>query len=69
MTIKKKPDFGELTSNEFNIGDIVEWSIWNAGENEWNWVKVMHKTTIICAEWKEKHTKWEIYALEIGKTA
>ena len=36
MTIKKKPDFGELTSNEFNIGDLVEWSIWNAGENEWN---------------------------------
>ena len=35
MTIKKKPDFGELTSNEFNVGDIVEWSIWNAAEDEW----------------------------------
>ena len=36
MTIKKKPDFGELTSSEFNVGDIVEWSIWNAAEDEWN---------------------------------
>lgn len=36
MTMKKKPDFGELASNEFHIGDIVEWSIWNAVENEWN---------------------------------
>ena len=35
MTMKKKPDFGELASNEFNVGDIVEWSIWNATEDEW----------------------------------
>ncbi len=33
--MKKKPDFGELASNEFNVGDIVEWSIWNATEDEW----------------------------------
>ena len=36
MTMKKKPDFGELSSNEFNVGDIVEWSIWNAVEDEWS---------------------------------
>jgi len=34
--MKKKLDFGELTSNEFNIGDIVEWSNWNAAEEEWD---------------------------------
>jgi len=36
MTMKKKLDFGELTSSEFNIGDIVEWSNWNAAEEEWD---------------------------------
>lgn len=36
MTMKKKPDFGELTSDEFHIGDIVEWSIWNGIDDEWN---------------------------------
>jgi len=36
MTMKKKPDFGEISSDEFNIGNIVEWSIWNGAEEEWN---------------------------------
>ena len=36
MTMKKKPDFGELSSNEFNVGDIVEWSTWNGTDDEWN---------------------------------
>ena len=33
--MKKKLEFGKLSSNEFNIGDIVEWSIWNANEDDW----------------------------------
>ncbi len=35
MTMKKKPEFGEISSKEFNIGDIVEWSIWNKAEEVW----------------------------------
>ena len=35
MTMKKKPEFGELTSEQFHVGDLVEWSIWNTSENEW----------------------------------
>jgi hypothetical protein len=27
--------FGELTADELNIGDIVEWSNWNDIENDW----------------------------------
>jgi len=36
MTMKKKPEFGEISSKEFNIGDIVEWSIWNNTEEAWS---------------------------------
>ena len=36
MTMKKKPEFGEISSKEFNIGDIVEWSIWDNIIEEWN---------------------------------
>jgi len=36
MTMKKKPEFGEISSEEFNIGDLVEWSIWNTIQEEWN---------------------------------
>jgi len=36
MTMNKKPDFGEISSDEFNIGDIVEWSIWNGTKDEWS---------------------------------
>jgi len=34
--MNKKPDFGEISSDEFNIGDIVEWSIWNGTKDEWS---------------------------------
>ena len=34
MTLKKI--FGELTSEDFNVGDIVEWSTWNTETEEWN---------------------------------
>jgi hypothetical protein len=34
--MKKKPEFGEISSEEFNIGDLVEWSIWNTIQEEWN---------------------------------
>ena len=33
MNEEKK--FGELTAEELNIGDIVEWSNWNDIENDW----------------------------------
>ena len=36
MTMKKKPEFGEISSEEFNIGDLVEWSIWNTIQEEWS---------------------------------
>ena len=35
MWMKKKPDFGELSSNDFNVGDIVQWSTWNSAEAKW----------------------------------
>ena len=28
--------FGELTSEELNIGDIVEWSNWNDSNSNWD---------------------------------
>jgi len=31
-----KKIFGELSSEGFNIGDIVEWSTWNAETEDWN---------------------------------
>jgi hypothetical protein len=34
--MKKKPEFGEISSEEFNIGDLVEWSIWNTIQEEWS---------------------------------
>tara|TARA_B100001123_G_C15169999_1_gene970989 strand:- start:491 stop:742 length:252 start_codon:yes stop_codon:yes gene_type:complete len=34
MTLKKI--FGELTSEDFNVGDIVEWSTWNTETEDWN---------------------------------
>jgi len=32
----KKEVFGELCSNDFQIGDIVEWSKWNSKEEIFN---------------------------------
>ena len=31
-----KKIFGELSSEGFNIGDIVEWSTWNQEKEDWN---------------------------------
>ena len=36
MIFQKKSEFGEMSSKEFNIGDIVEWSIWNTIQEEWS---------------------------------
>ena len=33
---EKKSEFGEMSSKEFNIGDIVEWSIWNTIQEQWS---------------------------------
>lgn len=34
--MKEKEAFGELHSNDFRVGDIVEWSTWNEAEQQWN---------------------------------
>jgi hypothetical protein len=31
----KKDDFGSLVEKDFRVGDIVEWSTFNATESEW----------------------------------
>lgn len=31
----EKHTFGELTATDFQIGDIVEWTIWNEERNDW----------------------------------
>lgn len=36
MVMKKKPEFGELSSDDFNVGDIVQWSTWNSQESGWS---------------------------------
>ena len=33
--MEKKSNFGEITSENIKIGDIVAWSKWNQGESEW----------------------------------
>ena len=32
----EKDNFGELTAKIFDIGDIVEWSTWDAELDNWN---------------------------------
>ena len=29
---------GDVKTNKFKIGDIVEWSTWNSDENQWNYL-------------------------------
>ena len=33
--MEKKSNFGEITSKNIKIGDIVAWSKWNQVESEW----------------------------------
>jgi len=33
----KKDAFGDLHSKDFKVGDIVEWSTWNDGRQEWDY--------------------------------
>ena len=35
MTLEDKENFGELSAHDFEIGDIVEWCLWNSDENKW----------------------------------
>ena len=35
MTISDKKKFGELTGENFEIGDIVEWTTWSEQYNDW----------------------------------
>ena len=36
LIMNEEMKFGELTSQELNIGDIVEWSNWNDVNNNWD---------------------------------
>jgi len=35
MAIKEKPNFGEISAKEFEIGDIVEWRMWDNSLERW----------------------------------
>jgi len=35
MTLEGKENFGQLSAHDFEIGDIVEWCLWNSDENKW----------------------------------
>ena len=35
--MKEKDNFGSLSSKDFSVGDIVEWSTWNEEELNWNY--------------------------------
>tara|TARA_R110000824_G_scaffold67912_1_gene175879 strand:+ start:2424 stop:2681 length:258 start_codon:yes stop_codon:yes gene_type:complete len=35
MTLDDKDNFGELSAEAFEVGDIVEWCIWDSPTGEW----------------------------------
>jgi hypothetical protein len=35
MTLDDKENFGELSAHDFQIGDIVEWCLWDSLEGKW----------------------------------
>ena len=35
MTLDDKESFGELSGHDFQIGDIVEWCLWDGPEAKW----------------------------------
>lgn len=34
--MNEKEQFGELTAEDFNVGDIVQWTTWNQNSETWN---------------------------------
>jgi hypothetical protein len=34
--MNKKPIFGEIFAKNLDVGDIVEWSKWNAAQDRWD---------------------------------
>jgi hypothetical protein len=34
-TMNEKESFGQISSKDFKIGDIVEWSIWDPNKEKW----------------------------------
>ncbi len=34
--MKEKNQFGELSAEEFNVGDIVQWTTWDKNSENWN---------------------------------
>ena len=35
MTLDDKDNFGNLSAENFEVGDIVEWCIWSSPSGEW----------------------------------
>ena len=33
--MNEKHTFGELTANDFQVGDIVEWTVWSEEYSDW----------------------------------
>ena len=34
--MEKKPNFGELSAADVQVGDIVEWTMWNFRKDSWD---------------------------------
>jgi hypothetical protein len=34
--MNEKEQFGEIAAQEFNVGDIVQWTTWNKSSEEWD---------------------------------
>tara|TARA_B100001094_G_scaffold317271_1_gene359473 strand:+ start:2315 stop:2584 length:270 start_codon:yes stop_codon:yes gene_type:complete len=34
--MNEKNQFGELSAEEFNVGDIVQWTTWDKNSENWN---------------------------------
>ena len=34
--MEKKPNFGELSAADVQVGDIVEWTMWNFPKDDWD---------------------------------
>jgi len=34
--MEKKPNFGELSAADVQVGDIVEWTVWNFPKDDWD---------------------------------
>jgi hypothetical protein len=37
----KKDNFGEISSKEFEVGDMVEWTTWDSENSVWSSIMVL----------------------------